>query len=84
MIAAMTYIGIGALFIAFAHDIATMANRLSVRPYERFPILKRLPRSELAGSQRNYKSTFYFLRIVGVFMLVGGILMLGAEMRHWK
>jgi hypothetical protein len=84
MIEAMTYIGIGALFVAFAHDIATTVNRLSVKPYERFPALKRLPRSELAGSQTNYKSTFYFLRIVGAFMLVAGILLLGAEVLHRK
>ncbi len=84
MIEASAEVGIGALLVTFAHDVATWGNRFSVKLYETFPALKKLPRSRLAGSQLNYKYMFYALRFAGAVMLVGGTMLLGLVMLRWK
>jgi hypothetical protein len=77
---AMAYLAVGLLFFVFSHDLANGLNRLSVRVYENFPMLKKLPFSHLAGSVRNYKSTFYFLRVWGILLAIAGLVFIGMEM----
>jgi len=64
----------------FSHDLANGLNRFSVRVYEIFPIHKKLPFSQLAGSAHNYQSTYYFLRVLGIFMAIAGLVFVGMEM----
>jgi hypothetical protein len=51
-------IAMGALLFVFSRELASLLNRASVKLYEFFPRLKALPRSYLAGTDRNYKTTF--------------------------
>jgi len=78
---AFAYIALGAMAFIFSHEIAAAMNRFSVRFYEFFPTLKKaIPLSRRAGSPRNYKSSLYFLRILGGLMIVAGIVFLGLVM----
>ena len=78
MVFGLTYVALGVLAFIFSHEIATAANRFSVRFYEIFPALKRaLSLSRFAGSQRNYKTTLYFLKILGALMALAGTVFLG-------
>ena len=52
-----------AMFL-LAPIIAKALNEFSVKCYERFPRLKVLPNSHLAGTQLNYKSSLIFFRIL--------------------
>jgi hypothetical protein len=78
---ALTYCAVGLVLFRFAHEIATAVNRFSVKFYELFPALKRLPLgSRLAGTPQNYKSLFYCSRILGGLMMTGGLVFLGLVM----
>ena len=80
MVSLLTHLAIGLLLFIFSHELADSLNRLSVRLNTTFPMLKKLPLSHLAGSPSNYKSSFYFFRIVGIFMVIAGLFFLGMEM----
>jgi hypothetical protein len=75
---AMTYITLGLLHFIFAHEFAGTINRFAFRFCEFFPALKRpLPSSGIAGTDRNYKSLYYFAKIFGAFMVIAGDTFLG-------
>jgi hypothetical protein len=57
---------------------------LSVKFYEAFPALKKLPRTDLAGTRLNYKYMFYSLRACGTLVLLVGVILLGVEMLHGR
>ncbi len=72
----------GALLFVFSRELASLLNRASVKLYEFFPRLKALPRSYLAGTDRNYKTTFYVLRALGVYLVVLSTVFLGLYVLH--
>jgi len=76
---AMTYSAVGLFLFIFSHELAQGLNRFSVQVYEIFPALRRIPFSHPAGSVSNYKSTFYFLRVIGV-LATAGLVPTGMEM----
>ena len=84
MIFGLAYVALGVLAFIFSHEIATTANRFSVRLYEIFPALKALPLSRFAGSQRNYKTMFYLFKILGALMALAGTLFIGLVMLHLR
>ncbi len=72
------YIAAGVFVTVFCHELATALNAFSVKFYEKFPGLKkRIPLSRFAGTQRNYKSSLIYFRILGFLLLAGGTVMLG-------
>jgi hypothetical protein len=75
-------IAMGALLFVFSRELASLLNRASVKLYEFFPRLKALPRSYLAGTDRNYKTTFYVLRALGVYLVVLSTVFLGLYVLH--
>jgi hypothetical protein len=79
-VSAMTYCALGLLAVMYSHQIATAMNRFSVRFYEVFPILRKVPGARLAGTPQNYKSALYFFRILGTLMMASGIAFLGLVM----
>ena len=82
---ALADVAIGILLIYFSHEIATELNRLSVKVHEVFPRLKDiLPGLQLAGTSRNYKSSLYFFRFVGAFMVLFGTFFLGLVVLHYR
>ena len=64
---------VGAAMFYWAKPTARAINNWSARCYERFPKLKSLPGSQNAGTELNYKSTYIFLRVVGVLILSSAI-----------
>jgi hypothetical protein len=80
----IVYVVVGALLFSLSPEIADGLNRFSVRVYDFFPSLKKLPFSSNAGSELNYKSSFYFFRILGILMCVFGALALGSVLLHRK
>jgi len=80
---AMTYLTAGLLFIIFSHEFAEGSNQLTFRFYEFFPALKKLlPASRLAGTVKNYKSLYYFSRILGISMTLVGFIFMGMIMLY--
>ena len=78
---ALTYLALGALAVALSHEIAPGLNRFSVWFYDMFPVLKKaISLSRFAGSPRNYKTGLYFLRVLGVMMMLFGVVLLGLVM----
>jgi len=59
---------IGAGLFYWSKSIADALNNFAVKCYEKFPQLKILPGSQNAGTELNYKITFIFLRVIGVFL----------------
>jgi hypothetical protein len=77
------YIALGALSILFSHELATAVNKLSVKLYEMLPAIKeRIPLSRFAGTQKNYRSTRIYFRLLGALMVLGGAVLLGRLMMH--
>jgi hypothetical protein len=76
---AMVYLAVGLLLLIFSHELAQGLNRFSVQVYEIFPTLKKIPFSHRARSIGNYKSTFYFLRVIGVLMAAAGVVFIRME-----
>jgi hypothetical protein len=82
MIFDLLYMTFGLLLFIFSHELADGLNRFSVGVYERVPILKKLPGSNLAGTPLNYKTTFYFCKAMGVLMVTVSFFFLHWEMRN--
>ena len=78
----IVYAALGVLLFILSGEIATLMNRVSVRLYEIFPKLKSLPRSRFAGTQQNYKTMFYTLRIVGALMALTGAIFVWLTLLH--
>jgi hypothetical protein len=78
----ITFTTIGVLLFILSRKIANAANQLSVRMYEVFPRLKSLPRSHFAGTQQNFKTTFYSLRIIGALMTLAGVVFFYLSLFH--
>jgi hypothetical protein len=76
-----TFCFLGALLFYRSKPWAQWFNALSVSLYQRFPRLKKMPRSRYAGSDLNYKVMFIWFRICGAFMFVSGIFFLALTIR---
>ncbi|MDP9147859.1 MAG: hypothetical protein M3N22_09380 [Acidobacteriota bacterium] len=63
----------GGSLLRWAKPIAAALNKWSVKPYERFPKLKILPGSRLAGSELNYKASLICFRLCGAIMFISGL-----------
>ena len=77
MIDEVVEIALGTLLIIFSKELASLLNRAFLKLYELFPRLRELPRSHLAGTERNYKVMFYVLRGLGVYLAVLSTVFLG-------
>ena len=82
MIDEVVGIALGTLLIIFSGELASFLNRASVKLYEFFPRLRTLPRSHLAGTERNYKVMFYVLRSLGVYLAALSTVFLGIYILH--
>jgi hypothetical protein len=77
-----TGILMGGLLFVFSRELASLLNRASVKLYEFFPRLKALPRSYLAGTDRNSKIIFYALRALGVYLVLLSTVLIGLYMLY--
>jgi hypothetical protein len=65
---------LGAALVYWSKPIAMGLNKWAAGLYERFPKLKLLPRSEIAGTELNYKVLYIYFRVLGVFVLLSAIM----------
>jgi hypothetical protein len=75
---AMIYMAFGLILVIFAGEL-TSGDRFAVRTYQVFPLLKKLPRSNLAATSLNYRATYCFLKAMGALLTLAGLLFLGME-----
>jgi hypothetical protein len=59
---------LGASVFIWAKALASALNRWAARQYIRFPKLKMLPGARNAGTAMNYRLTFIWFRICGLFV----------------
>ena len=64
---------LGGALLYWSKLLAANINAWSVKPYQKFPKLKMLPSSHLAGKQSNYKTMFMWFRICGALLFVVGL-----------
>lgn len=79
-----TFCFFGALLYFRSKPWAQWFNALSVRLYKRFPTLKKMPRSQYAGTELNYKVMFIWFRICGALTFAFGIFSLALAIRIYS
>jgi hypothetical protein len=67
---------LGAALFYWSKPMARALNSWTARCYERFPKLKVLPGSQNAGTGLNYKITYIWFRVYGVFVCISAVVFL--------